>query len=117
MSALGASCLRLLLLTRARLPAVACGSEDGSCRLFDSKSGSLVRCFSGHRSALTALRCVPGKLLSAHVDGCMSVWSTADLRQESAFGGDRDEGSDDSRSDSSNVTEAVRILEKHLRHR
>lgn len=93
------------------------GSEDGSSRLYDSKSGAQLRSFKGHSSPIIDLRCVPGKVLSAHQDGLVSVWDCRGMREETVLGDYDDENSisTDSRSDDSNVTEAIRILERHLR--
>lgn len=97
---------------------VICGSEDGTCRIHDSKSGSLLRAFRGHISPIIDLRCVTGKVLTAQQDGVLTVWDSAGVSDETVFRDFDDNSlSSGSQSDSSDVAEAVRILEKYLRQR
>jgi WD40 repeat protein len=113
-------CLSECLLSIQMIPfhSVICGSEDGCCRIFDSKSGTQLRCFRGHTSAITDVRCVPRKVFTAHQDGSLLVWNSAGIQDETVFR-DFDENSlsSDSQSDSSDVKNAVRILEKYPRQR
>lgn len=98
--------------------AVISGSEDGGCRIFDSKSGTQLRCFRGHTSPIIDVRCVPGKVFTAHQDGVLSVWNSAGIQDETVFRDfDQNSQSSDSQSDSSDVVQAVQILEKYLRQR
>lgn len=97
---------------------VICGSEDGTCRIHDSKSGSLLRTFKGDIIPIIDLRCVTGKVLTGQQDGVLTVWDSSGVSDETVFRDFDDKSlSSDSRSDSSDVAEAVRILEKYLRQR
>lgn len=62
---------------------------------------------------------MPGKVFSAHQDGAVCIWDSTGVKDETVFG-DFDEqfvSENNSQSDSSDVTIAVRILEKYLRKR
>ena len=85
--------------------------------MYDSKSGSLVRSLRGSDSSVLDVRCVPGCILAAHVDGSLWVWDSTGVQDETVFGVREAGQSEVSDSDSSDVTEAVRILERHLRQR
>ena len=58
-----------------------------------------------------------GCILAAHVDGSLWVWDSTGVQDETVFGVREAGQSEVSDSDSSDVTEAVRILERHLRQR